>query len=213
MTATALLLDLDGTLVDTAPQLVHAALAALTAHGITTAVADAASALATLRTYAGAGAQALLAHLSGRDPEPSWVATMLECYREQVVASQPYPGWTQVLAQYPWAVVTNKPRRFAAPLLARWWPEGVILLTPDDAAAKPDPAGVMMALKRIGVTAEYALLVGDDRRDAQAAAAAGVRFVLARYGYGGDNADAWPEPIWARIDAPQELAALLDGEA
>ncbi|HJE71955.1 MAG TPA: HAD-IA family hydrolase, partial [Pseudomonas oryzihabitans] len=83
------------------------------------------------------------------------------------------------------AVITNKPERFVAPLLADMglgdfdWIVGGDTLPQQ----KPDPAGLLWVMQQAGVAAGQALFIGDSRNDIRAARAAGVRCVALSYGY------------------------------
>ena len=86
--------------------------------------------------------------------------------------------------------VTNKLLRFAEPLLARFSLRAMLdtVVGGDSTAAKkPDPAPVLEACRRLGVTPADTLLIGDSVHDARAARAAGMAFVAVSYGYGNED--------------------------
>jgi phosphoglycolate phosphatase len=138
---------------------------------------------------------------------------------DEVLVRQPvlFEGIAELLQRLdeqllPWGIVTNKPRRFTQPLL-----ENIGLLSraksvvcADDAARpKPHPDSLYLACQQAGVSPEVCWYVGDAERDIEAGRAAGMRTVVALYGYlgGNDNPDAWGAD--ATIAAPLELLTLI----
>ena len=184
MRTRGILVDLDGTLADTYPDLAACAERALRQFGIGKVTASEAA----LRHGVSGGAKALLKVMAGQEVDDNVVAAMLDDYASQPVRlSRLFTGAEAWFTLAPLAVVTNKSRRFAAAVVERLCPAGTVLVCPEDAgAAKPDPAPIRMGLKLLGVKPAEAIYVGDDLRDEQAANAAGVAFVAALYGYGGD---------------------------
>lgn len=183
-----LLVDLDGTLVDTFPDLWRSAVHVLRVQGLPVPVAD-----DRLRSAVGQGAAGLLAAAGAPSPVPTdWVEALVADYAGHLTgASRPFAG-TETWWAWPLAVVTNKPRRLAEPLLAQLYSGPVPLWTPDDVPrSKPAPDMLEAALQTLGRLAGEACMIGDDLRDLEAAEAAGVAFVAAGWGYGGDLA-------WAR---------------
>ncbi|RMF13120.1 MAG: HAD family hydrolase [Candidatus Dadabacteria bacterium] len=201
----ALLADLDGTLADTAPGLVAAAIAAAESLGAELLERD----VAKLRPAAAQGATRLLTAMVGHHPADLLVENMLDHY-EAIIADQTrlFPGTESWLALPRFAIVTNKPWRFARHLLGSVLPAEVLLVCPDHAGArKPDPAPVTFALERLGVRPEQAVLVGDDPADRDAAVrAGGVGFVAALWGYG---AGAWMDEGFAKAASPADVQAFL----
>lgn len=192
--ARAALIDLDGTLLDTAPDLAAAANATLAELG------RAPLAAATVRDFVGKG----IAHLVRRalesgDAGPAdealfeaACARFAEHYaRLNGAAAQPFDGVVDGLAEMKTmglrlACVTNKVARFTDPLLEtsgmRAYFDAVV--TSDQAGArKPDPAIFLEACRRIGVLPGEACVIGDSANDAEGARAAGCRFLLVPYGY------------------------------
>ncbi len=213
------LFDLDGTLVDSAPDLAQAVNAVLADLG------RAAVSLNAIRQWVGNGAdrlieRALTGDLNGRLP-----VAELEAIRPQFVryygqtlcvGSQLYPGVLEgVKAVYalglPIGCVTNKPSRFARPLLDQLG-IGAYFTTVvggDDASQKkPDPAPLLLAIERLGFQPEQCLMVGDSQHDVAAARAAGCPVIAVPYGYnhGQDIRAAQPDSV---IDSLTQLAALL----
>lgn len=204
-----LLLDLDGTLVDTFPDIYAAARRALDEAGLAETSWD----TSALRRHAGVGAQRFLELLTGAPVAQGVRERMLAHYADALaVHSQPYPGVETWLARCRCAVVTNKPEWLARPLLDALWPQkGLMLVAPETAGvAKPDPWPVTLAIQRMGATTGNTWLVGDDPRDYQAAEAAGVRFVLAAYGY--THPGEWGDLFTRlpRIDTPGDLWNVIE---
>lgn len=193
----AFLFDLDGTLADTLVDIAASTNHVRHQHGLP------ALALPEVRALVGHGARSLLARaLADRLPPegPERVRAIdlaFALYTEHhdrtcTTHAQPYPGVREHLAAlaaagHGLAVVTNKPRRFAVPIvqalgLDRWLP---VVVGGDDAAAlKPDPAPLRLALERLGATAAGACMVGDGLPDLRAGKALGVRTIACLYGYG-----------------------------
>jgi len=185
--------DLDGCLVDTAPDLIGTLNLILAEHNHRGLPLDAA------RTVVGHGARAMLARgfaAVGETPAPADMDRLFDHFIKLYVgriamASRPYPGVVEVLDQFAGAgatlvVCTNKrtdlslalldaldlTRRFAA------------VMGPDKAgAAKPDPRHLIAAIAAGGGSAAHALMVGDASTDVGAAKAAGVPVVAVSYGY------------------------------
>jgi phosphoglycolate phosphatase len=112
-----------------------------------------------------------------------------------------------------WGVVTNKAQRFALPI-AQAMPvlagAGAIVCGDTTPHAKPHPAPLLEAARRLALEPSACIYVGDDLRDIQAGKAAGMRTVAARYGYLGAAAvvDDWAAD--AVIDSPAEVLNLLE---
>lgn len=183
--------DLDGTLVDTAPDLVGALNVAMVAERLP------AISLETTKSLVGAGARALvergLAH-HGRNVSKErvdyLVGVMLEAY-EQAIAnhSAPYPGVLDALLDlksqgWRFAVCTNKPERYAVKLLRELkmmhWFEAVC---GGDTFAfkKPDPRHLTETILKSG--GGDAIMVGDSRTDVDTARAAGIPVIGVSFGY------------------------------
>ncbi|MGI9328919.1 MAG: phosphoglycolate phosphatase [Pseudomonadales bacterium] len=188
------LFDLDGTLVDTAPDLNRAQNAALLAHGYTGADE------AETRLWVGHGARVLLekaiAAQTRRSPETSELDAMhqhfLSHYAANIAhASTPYPEVVNTLealatrgAQL--AVVTNKPEGLSRRLLeALELSDRFHLLVGGDSAAQPKPAAdpAAMACEQLGLSAQEVLFVGDSGADVGCARAFGCAVVCVSYGY------------------------------
>lgn len=209
------LFDLDGTLADTAPDLAAVANRQRAARGLPPLPLEA------LRPLASHGARGMIGRALGVTPAaPEYLALraqFFDWYEDALcVHTRLFPGMPEVLAALEtrgirWGVVTNKIARFTEPLLRalRLQARAACVVSGDTTPhAKPHPEPLRHALRACGVTAPAALYVGDDRRDIEAGRAAGVRTVVARYGYLG--ADAAPDTWGAdhAIDRPADLLAL-----
>jgi phosphoglycolate phosphatase len=211
------LFDLDGTVLDSAPDL-YAALCTLCAEENLPEPA-----FAPVREVVSSGARAVLRRGLG-DPGEDRVEALVPRFLELYVGlmghdSQCFPGVEALLAaleaaRVPWGIVTNKAAFLTDELVGRiGWAERASAVVSGDTlpVKKPDPAPVLLACARAGLAPAASLFVGDDRRDIQAGAAAGLFTVAVTWGYldGGDP-HAWGAD--AVVDHPAELAALLQLE-
>ena len=190
----AVLIDLDGTLLDTAPDLAAAANAMLAELGLDPVAAGA------VREFVGQGLAVLvrrcLAASLGREPDEALLeearARFAPHYdRHNGTASRPFPGVVEGLAAMRAAglrlgCATNKPQRFTVPLLERTGlrPYFDAVATSDLAGArKPDPAVFLYGCRALGALPADTWVIGDSDNDGAAARAAGCRFLLVPYGY------------------------------
>ena len=191
----AVLFDLDGTLVDTAPGMAGALNRLLARKGLSELP------FSTIRPHVSGGTRALL-KLATQETgvsftDPSWSCAFLEHYAVTLTHGIAFfPGIIDLLAQLhawsvPWAIVTNKPQDLAERVM------DVLLPGLDGRAAepcclvgggstfkpKPDPAGILHALGCCHTLPQQAVMVGDDARDIAAGHAADVHTLAATYGY------------------------------
>jgi phosphoglycolate phosphatase len=214
----AVLFDLDGTLADTAPDLVGTLIELRRRRGL----ADLKDIdKHALRAFATRGAVGLLeAGFGGVDGiEPSALRPeFIDYYAKNLwVNSRAFPGIDDVLERLSAAglrlgIVTNKIEDLALPVVERaGWKEHFACIVGGDTVgrAKPDPAPVLEACRRLGVKPSQAVFLGDDRRDVLAGRAAGARTVVASWGYlpRGDYGNGWGAD--AVIDRADDLPALL----
>jgi N-acetyl-D-muramate 6-phosphate phosphatase len=191
----AVFFDLDGTLVDSAPDLAAAANAQLQRHGRPTVPFEA------LRAVAGSGARGMLGvgfGLSpGDDGYPAFRDEFLAAYQARLLqASVVFEQAATLLdaldqAACPWGVVTNKALCMADPLLSGLGlrHRAAVLVGGDSTPhLKPHPASLLLAARTLNVDPTRCVYVGDDERDAQAGRAAGMATVAAAWGYLGRGA-------------------------
>jgi len=212
----AVLFDLDGTLIDSAPDLGAAADKMRTDRGLPSFPLD------LYRPMAGAGARGMLGIAFSRTPEhPEFAALREEFFvnYENCMTERTYifEGVTELIAQLkerglPWGVVTNKATRFTAPL-SRQMPmfatAGAIISGDTTPHAKPHPAPLLEAARQLKLDPARCVYVGDDERDIAAGLAAGMMTVAANYGYLGSHSDTTAWGAHAQINSPFELLALL----
>ncbi|MEY4754525.1 MAG: hypothetical protein RJA44_2200 [Pseudomonadota bacterium] len=213
----ALLFDLDGTLIDSAPDLGGAGNDLRARHGL------APLPLADYRPMTGAGARGLLGVAFGIGPEHADFEALktefLALYEARMTReTRVFAAMEPVLAALearglPWGIVTNKASRFAAPLVQALGlaQRSAVLICGDSAArAKPWPDPLLLAAERLGVAPARCAYVGDDLRDIQAARAAGMLSVAAGWGYlgAGEPIERWNAD--RRADLPQQLLPALD---
>ncbi len=211
-----MLFDLDGTLIDSAPDLGAAADKMRTDRGLPAFPLD------DYRAMAGAGARGMLRVAFGMSTDDPKFGEMREEFFKNYEArltelTVVFPGVTEMLAGIeamgiPWGVVTNKSERFALPLSKQMplFERCAVLIGGDTTPhSKPHPAPLLEAARRLGVPAESCIYVGDDERDILAGAAANMRTVAADYGYLGDRSDTSQWNADAQIKSPLELLQLL----
>ena len=212
----AVLFDLDGTLIDSAPDLGAAADKMRTDRGLQSMP------LARYRPMAGAGARGMLEIGFGMTPEHADFPAMREeffvnyerCLTKRTFA---FEGVNQLIAHLlgknlKWGVVTNKSARFTLPLTAQmplFGTAGCIVSGDTTPHAKPHPEPLLEAARRMNVDPARCVYVGDDERDIVAGLAAGMGTVAATYGYLGKVAEVATWRAHAQIDAPLDLLALL----
>lgn len=190
----AVLVDLDGTLLDTLPDIAAAVNEALAACGA------APLPIASIRRYVGRGVDVLLQRALGGGMDARLDPARLQAMREAFLpayhasngrATRPYPGVTEGLraladAGIALGCVTNKPAALAAAVLAqfdlaRFFP---VLVGGDTLAVrKPDPAPLHRAAELLGLPLARCVMLGDSANDALAARAAGIPVALVDYGY------------------------------
>jgi N-acetyl-D-muramate 6-phosphate phosphatase len=211
----AVLFDLDGTLLDTAPDMIGAVNALRAEEQCAPLPAD------ELRPFVSHGSHGLVRAALGHDD-----AERFERHRERFLAlyaarltrdTVPFLGMPEVLAALEsagllWGVVTNKPAWLTDPLLAHLGlaQRAACVISGDTLAErKPHPLPLLHAAAQMSLAPVDCLYVGDAERDMQSAAAANMPAVLARYGYIGahDAVDQWT--YHRAIDRPLELFDLL----
>ncbi|WP_292784461.1 HAD family hydrolase [Methylophilus sp. UBA6697] len=212
----AVLFDLDGTLVDTAPDLGYALNLQRERHGLDF-LPD-----ATIRPYASHGSRGLLEIGFGLLPTDAHFEAMRTEYLDlytQVMTRQPvlFDGMAEALQAIEqrglrWGIVTNKPRRFTMPMVAHMGLDvraGAVISGDDAPQPKPSPQTLLLACERMNIDPQTVLYIGDAERDIQAGQAAGMKTLVALFGYlaSTDNPQAWGAD--GCIQQPQDLLAYL----
>jgi 2-phosphoglycolate phosphatase len=212
----AVLFDLDGTLIDSAPDLGAAADKMRTDRGLPSLP------LERYRPMAGAGARGMLAEAFGLVPDHPDFAAMREEFfgnyeARMTVQTTVFEGVAELIAQLmdrrvAWGVVTNKAARFTVPLtqtMPLFSTAGVVVSGDTTPYSKPHPAPLLEAATRLAVDPQHCIYVGDDERDIVAGLAAGMGTVAATYGYLGAKANPMEWGAHAAIKSPSELLQLL----
>lgn len=213
----AVLFDLDGTLIDSAPDLGAAADKMRTDRGLPSLD------LSLYRPMAGAGARGMLKIAFGLTPEdPDFMPMREEFFRnyEQAMTVRTYifEGVIDLIAHLqsrglPWGVVTNKSSRFTDPLtqmMPLFESAGAIVSGDTTPHAKPHPEPLFEAARRMQLDPTHCWYVGDDERDIVAGRAAGMKTVAATYGYLGEVSDLSRWEADLHIDSPLDLLKWLD---
>lgn len=219
MTKLAVLFDLDGTLLDTAPDLGAALNSVLQDYGLR------ALPLSDTRPYASHGSTGLLKFGFGEQfsrashaQQQLWRQQFLDYYEARICEqTQLFAGVSELLANLharhlAIGIVTNKPTRYTD-LVLQSFPElaklGSVVCGDTLAVNKPDPAPLYLAAEQLQVPSSQCIYVGDAERDIIAGRNAGMETVLARYGYirSEEQPDNWQADY--DIHAPLELLKIL----
>ncbi len=215
-----LVLDLDGTLVDSVPDLASALNRLMATRGLAPFAAP------EVALMVGDGARVLVerafAARGGVADEAAQSAFLVDYTANAAVATRPFDGADETLrrmadAGWQFAICTNKPVAATSELLT------ALGLAPWFAAVgggdsfptrKPDPAHLLATLAAAGATPETAVMVGDHANDVRAAAGAGVPCIFAGWGYGPRSMASGAAAVAERFaDVPALAEALLDRRA
>lgn len=212
----AVLFDLDGTLIDSAPDLAGAANELRAAHGLPALPYE------SFRPMVGSGARGMIGVAFDIGPQHDRFVELRDDFlrryeQRMVLETRVFEAVLPVLdaldrQQRPWGIVTNKAARFTEPLvrsLGLHPRAGAVVAGDTTPHSKPHPAPLLEAARRLGEDPAHCLYVGDDVRDVQAGRAAGMTTVIAAWGYLGIG-----EPIegWGAhhiVHRPPELLNLL----
>jgi N-acetyl-D-muramate 6-phosphate phosphatase len=213
----AVLFDLDGTLIDSAPDLAGAGNDMRIARGLEP------HPLEHFRPMVGSGARGMVGRAFDVSPDhESFLALrdeFLQRYETRMtqdshVFPQVVPLLTALNARaMPWGIVTNKATRFSDPIvraLGLLPPAATLVCGDTTPHSKPHPAPLLEAARRMLVLPVDCLYVGDDLRDVQAGRAAGMQTAAVRWGYlgAGDPVEAWGADHL--LDEPIDLLKLLE---
>lgn len=213
----AVLFDLDGTLLDTAPDFHWVINQLLTKNNLP------AQPYTELRKHVSNGANAMLKaafKLSDGDSKlPSLNQQMLSLYDQHLANdSKLFPGIKSLLAtleeqQIPWGIVTNKPKRFTAPILSalKLSTRSASTICPDHVnKTKPDPEPLLLACQQIQVTPQNCIYIGDHIRDIDAGNRADMFTIGALYGYinESENADNWNANAY--VQHADQILSVID---
>jgi phosphoglycolate phosphatase len=198
--ARGVLLDLDGTLLDTAPDLVDSLNKLRAEQGLSAIDGR------RLAPVVASGSPALIQQAFG----PRLSAQRYTALQERFLAiyrgrlayrTRPYPGMLELLAELEatgraWGVVTNKPRWLTQPLLAAMGLDeraGCVIAGDDTDRPKPHPGGIRLACRQLGLAPHDCVMVGDHARDIEAGLRAGSLTLVALFGYlsAGDRVAHW----------------------
>jgi N-acetyl-D-muramate 6-phosphate phosphatase len=217
ITPQCVLFDLDGTLVDTAPDL------GLAANLVREELNLPPLPMADYRASASGGARGLLKVALGICPEDEGYAQrkqrFLVHYRANLSnGSSLFAGVAEMLesldcAGIRWGVVTNKVSEFSKPLLNDLGLDRrCACIVSGDSTPKPKPAPdpLLLASQQIGVLARDCVYVGDDERDILAGRAARMRTIAAGWGYMGDKPDPRDWAADVIVKTPSDLVSLLE---
>ena len=212
----AVLFDLDGTFADTAPDLAAALNHVRGQCGLPPLP------LETVRPQASHGARGLLKLGFNIEPEAPYFTALRESFLDYYgthicIHTTLFQGMAQLVEaleqrSLQWGIVTNKPHRFTLPLMqALGYAQRAACLVSGDTCmhAKPHPEPLFKASELLGVEPQRCLYLGDDRRDMEAAQAAGMRGIIACYGYIGPAEEVSGWLAQGSIDSPPQLLRYL----
>ena len=218
------MIDLDGTLIHTAPDLAACANRMLADLGRAPAPVE------TVMTWIGNGVPRLVKRaLTGQmlaEPEEALFEKALAIFQKHYLAhvsdlSRPFPGVVAGLDRlkargFHLACITNKAEAFTLPLLKNLdlYKYFELVLSGDSLPKqKPDPLPLLHACKHFGITPEHGMLIGDSSNDVEAARAAGMPVLCVPYGYnhGHDIRESHPDAVVDSLEAVEPYLTLYTG--
>jgi N-acetyl-D-muramate 6-phosphate phosphatase len=212
----AVLFDLDGTLIDSAPDLAGAGNDMRIARGLDP------HPLAHFRPMVGSGARGMVGRAFNVGPQDDGFEALRDEFLQRYEArmtqeTHVFPDMLPVLAAldasaFPWGIVTNKITRYSEPLVRALidLSRAATLVCGDTTArSKPHPEPLLEAASRMKVEPANCIYVGDDLRDVQAGRAAGMQTAAVHWGYlgAGDPIDSWGADYL--LSTPPDLLKLL----
>lgn len=213
----AVLFDLDGTLIDSAPDLGGAADVMRMRRGLPLMGLD------CYRPHAGSGARGMLRVAFDMTPDHFEYERLKEEFFEAyetclMERTQAFHGVEQLVTALVdkglmWGVVTNKAERFTLPLtraMGMFRTASTVISGDTTPFAKPHPEPLLEASRRLKLPPAHCLYVGDDERDIAAGRAAGMCTVAARYGYLGFRAEVSGWGADAEVSSPLQVLKLLE---
>lgn len=213
-----LIFDLDGTLIDTAPDFIRALTLQLQRHQRPLPASE------LIRCDISDGSAGIVSRAFAIDPDHAQFAALrsefLEIYYDHLaVDTAPFAGIAELLAEcqtrgIPWSIATNKPWRYTEPVLQALGllSTACAVICPDHVSAtKPDPEPVLLACQKMGIAPSEAIMIGDHQRDIESGQRAGARTIAAGWGYlrPGEQAADWRAD--ATVHCSTQLQPLLFG--
>ena len=210
-----ILFDLDGTLVDTAPEMHSALNILLREQGMNSVEYN------DVRPFVSHGVMGIFSVVFDDDPKINGnrYNRYLRLY-EEILGSEAslFDGMNMVIKQleknnHLWGVVTNKSHRFAKPLLEKLGiiDKAICLITRDDVEfAKPHPQPILKALKKVKlIEGQHCFYIGDSSKDIESAKSAGIRSIACSYGYRmeNDRPEKWGADFC--VDKPIEILNVI----
>jgi phosphoglycolate phosphatase len=213
----AVLFDLDGTLIDSAPDLGAAADAMRVRRGMSS------KPLTEYRPHVGSGARGMLQVAFGMDPQhfdyeqykEEFFVFYENCLTQRTRAFDGVDRLVAALLQrgLRWGVVTNKAQRFTTPItrsMGLFDSASTVISGDTTAHAKPHPEPLLEAARQMSLSPSQCMYVGDDERDIRAGRSAGMWTVAALYGYLGAGADVASWGADAEVSSPLQVLQLLE---
>ncbi|MDO6562774.1 HAD-IA family hydrolase [Amphritea sp. 1_MG-2023] len=213
----AVLFDLDGTLIDTAPDF-HAVINRLLAEQQRSPVS-----YTFLRRYVSHGARAMIAaafQLTEQDSTfDSLHQRMLELYLQHLdIDTKPFTGIPNLLhwlgeQQIPWGIVTNKPECYTTPVMRglNLQPAPGSIICPDHVKQKkPHPEALFLACQQLDCNPARSVYIGDHRRDIEAGLSAGMQTIGVSYGYLDEHEDIASWNSHFQVDHADQIRPILE---
>lgn len=211
----AVMFDLDGTLLDTAPDFVAVVNALLQENERDELPHE------TIRACVSNGSKAMVmmafAIEEAHENFQPLRSRLLELYTQHIaVFTKPFPGIQGLLDKLaehniPWGIATNKPAAYTVPLMEQlnMQPAPAIVICPDHVQdSKPHPESLLLAAKELGCTPQEIIYIGDHQRDIECGKRAESITIAAAYGYVGDeNIDSWQADY--RVDHAEDIWPII----